>query len=99
MHPGSEATTSNTFALSCRTTRVQRRLGRQRATGLLALESTQPLRLRWRGLDSRRSDAFVPDLWPTQAHSWSLQRTPAHDAVGHFSFDRKPLRILTGTQA
>jgi len=46
MHPGSEATTSNRFALSCWTTRVQRRLGRQRATELPAFESTRPLRLR-----------------------------------------------------
>jgi hypothetical protein len=30
MHPGSEATTSNTFALSCWTTRVQRRQGFRR---------------------------------------------------------------------
>jgi hypothetical protein len=52
-----------------------------------------------RRLTAARGGGFVPKLCLTRAHSGSLQRTPAHHAVGHFSFDSKHLRALTETKA
>jgi hypothetical protein len=50
-----------------------------------------------RRLPAARGDGFVPNLCLTQAHSRSFQGTPAHVAVGSFSFGGKQLRILTRT--
>jgi hypothetical protein len=41
------------------------------------------------------AEEVVPKLCPTPAHSGSLQRIPAHDAVVTLSFHIKQLRTLT----
>jgi hypothetical protein len=41
---------------------------------------------------------FVTKLWPSQAHSWSLQSIPAYEAVVNLVFHIEQLRALTQTK-